>query len=108
MVHQFNTSSETLTLTLTGPASPDSLHMWVTQFGWDGMVQTNSSFFQQLPDVAVVNGTVTVSVPVDAIITLSTMETSKQFAHSGAILGSLSLQLDTSSFVSVVSHDSSD
>jgi hypothetical protein len=50
--------------------------MWVTQFGWDGMEQTASSFFQPYPDVVPVDGSVTITVPVDAIITLSTIVTS--------------------------------
>jgi glycyl-tRNA synthetase alpha subunit len=51
--------------------------MWQTQFGWNGMEQTQSTFFQRMADVAVVGNTVTVTVPVDAIITLTTVETSE-------------------------------
>ena len=65
-----------MTITIGGGLAPASLHMWVTQFGWDGMVQTNSSYFQQVQDVAVVGGVVTVQVPVDGLITLTTVQSS--------------------------------
>ncbi len=65
-----------MTITIGGGLAPTSLHMWVTQFGWDGMVQTNSSYFQQVQDVAVVGGVVTVQVPVDGLITLTTVQSS--------------------------------
>lgn len=38
-------------------------------------LQVESTFFKQQPDVKVIGGTVTVSVPVDSIITLSTVVT---------------------------------
>jgi hypothetical protein len=74
---QYNTSTETVSFQLEGAPLPPALHVWVTQFGWQGNAQTNSSFFQQAADVEVVGGTVTVTVPVDAIITLSTIVTSE-------------------------------
>jgi hypothetical protein len=70
---QYNTSAETVTITIGGGLAPASLHVWVTQLGWDGMAQTNSSYFQPAADLPVVNGAVTVQVPVDAIITLTTV-----------------------------------
>ena len=73
---QFTTAAETVTLTLSGPNPPTSLHVWQTQFGWDGMVQTPSSFFKKMSDVPVVSGKVTITVPVDAIITLTTINNS--------------------------------
>jgi glycyl-tRNA synthetase alpha subunit len=70
-----------VTLSLNGISPlPTSLHMWQTQFGWNGMEQTQSTFFQRMADVAVVGNTVTVTVPVDAIITLTTVETSESSA----------------------------
>jgi hypothetical protein len=57
--------------------APAALHMWVTLFKWEGTAPGQSSFFQQQPDVAVTNGAVTITVPVDAIITLSTVATSE-------------------------------
>lgn len=75
-VPEFATAPETATFHLAGPwKATTSLHVWVTLFGWDGMEQTVSSFFEVGPDVTVVNGAFSVSVPVDAIITLTTIAT---------------------------------
>ena len=72
---QYDSEMETVTITVSSVVGLSSLHMWQTQFGWDGNEQTQSTFFQQMPDVAVTDGRATVGVPVDAIITLSTMTT---------------------------------
>lgn len=65
-----------VTLTIGGSHVPSSFHVWRTQFGWDGMKQTQSTYFQQLPDVKVMGGTVTINVTVDSMITLTTQKTS--------------------------------
>lgn len=74
---QYNTTEETLTLSLTGATQPSVLHVWQTVFGWEGNKQVESTFFKQLPVVKVIGGQVSVLVPVDAIITLTTQTTSK-------------------------------
>lgn len=42
--------------------------MWATQFGWDGMQQVNSSYFQAQPPVKVASdGTFSIHVAVDGL-----------------------------------------
>lgn len=52
-VLQYNTSAETLTLSLSGPNLPTSLHVWMTQFGWDGMRQVCCTAFPECVTVYV-------------------------------------------------------
>lgn len=50
-----------------------TLAVWRTQFGWDGMVQTNSTYMERGEDIAVApDGTFSVEVAVDALITITT------------------------------------
>ncbi len=57
-----------------------SLYVWQTIFGWDGMTQINSSFFQQLTPIAVVNGQFTVTVNPDEMYTITTLNTGNKAA----------------------------
>ena len=62
---------ETVTFTLEAQwASTTSLYVWRSQFGWDGMQQTNSTFFEQLEPVTVVNGQFTLVVNPDEMCVL--------------------------------------
>ena len=68
--------SETVTFTLGGNwKSVTSLYVWHTVFGWDGMIQTNSTFFENLTPVTVSNGQFSVTVNPDEIYTFTTLST---------------------------------
>ncbi len=46
-----------------------------TSFGWDGMTQTNSTFFQNLPPIYPENGVFTITVNPDEMYTITTLTT---------------------------------
>lgn len=76
-VQQYNTTAEDATFKLSSKwadaLAGQTLSAFVTQFGWDGMVQTESTFFEQGADVPVAaDGTFTLHIPVDGLITLTT------------------------------------
>ena len=75
-VNEFTVLAESMTFTLLGSfKSTSKLYVWQTIFGWDGMLQTNSSFFQQLTPINVVNGQFTLTVNPDELFTITTMST---------------------------------
>eukprot|EP00042_Codosiga_hollandica_P057702 m.858006 g.858006 ORF g.858006 m.858006 type:complete len:846 (-) comp59651_c0_seq6:65-2602(-) len=78
-IEEFDTESESVTFQLGGSwAGLTSLNVWYTRFGWDGMTQTNSTFFQQLAPVAVVDGAFTLVVNLDELITITTLSTASK------------------------------
>lgn len=73
---EYDVSSETVTFKLLGAwQQTTSLYVWKTVFGWDGMVQTNSTFFEQLESIAVSNGEFTLTVNPDELYTITTLNT---------------------------------
>ena len=65
-----------MTFTLGGQwQSVSSLFVWYTAFGWDGMIQTNSTFFEQLTPIVVTNGQFTITVNPDEMYTITTLST---------------------------------
>ena len=73
---EYPTKAETVTFVLQGPwASSQKLYVWHTQFGWEGMTQTNSTFFEQLSPIVPVNGQFTLTVNPDAMYTITTLNT---------------------------------
>jgi hypothetical protein len=74
---EYDAVSEEVTFTLTAEwASITTLYVWQTVFGWQGNQQTNSSFFQQLAPITVVNGSFTITVNPDELYTITTITTS--------------------------------
>eukprot|EP00042_Codosiga_hollandica_P038562 m.314848 g.314848 ORF g.314848 m.314848 type:complete len:940 (+) comp55423_c0_seq3:52-2871(+) len=75
-LNEFTTLPETITFTLEGAwADVSSLNVWYTRFGWDGMVQTNSTFFQNLAPISVSNGQFTLTVNPDELYSITTLTT---------------------------------
>jgi hypothetical protein len=73
-LNEYTTSTENVTFVLQGAfSSVTSLNVWFTQFGWDGMQQTESTFFQQQKPITVTNGQFTVTVGVDQIWSITTL-----------------------------------
>ena len=73
-LNEFEVESETITFTLGGNwKSVTSLYVWQTVFGWDGMVQTNSTFFANIAPIAVTNGQFTITINPDEMYTITTL-----------------------------------
>ena len=73
---EFKTLSETVTFYLVGPwAETPQLFVWRSVFGWDGMTQTNSTFFEQLAPIVPSNGLLTLTVNPDELYTITTLST---------------------------------
>ena len=70
---EFSVAAEDMVVQLAGAwIDITSLNAWRTQFGWDGLLQTNSSFFEPLPPIDVVNGRFVVNIQPDALYTFTT------------------------------------
>ena len=52
-----------------------TLYVWKTVFGWNGMEQTNSTYFEQLAPIVVSNGQFTLTVNPDELYTITTLST---------------------------------
>jgi galactosylceramidase len=52
-----------------------TLYVWRTVFGWDGMTQTNSTFFESLGPISVANGQFSLTVNPDEMYTITTLST---------------------------------
>ena len=75
-LNQYDVEAETATFTLSGEwATTSQLYVWRTQFGWDGMQQTNSTFFEQQDPITVVNGQFTLTINPDELYTITTLST---------------------------------
>jgi galactosylceramidase len=73
---KFTVEPEIVTFTLDKPWSELSqLYVWRTQFAWDGMTQLNSTFFEQLAPINIIDGSFTLSVNPDELYTLTTLST---------------------------------
>ena len=76
-LNEYETSFESVTFVLEGSwaTTRKKLYVWQTQFGWDGMIQTNSSFFAQLTPIEPENGQFTINVNPDEMYTITTLNT---------------------------------
>ena len=64
-----------MTFVLLGPWQLVSqLYMWQTTFGWEGMIQTNSTFFEEMTPINVENGQFTITVNPDEMYTITTLD----------------------------------
>jgi galactosylceramidase len=75
-VEKYLVQAETMTFTLQEQwQDTTTLYVWRTAFGWDGMTQTNSTFFESLGPVSVVNGQFSLTVNPDELYTVTTLST---------------------------------
>ena len=75
-VDEFKTLTETATFYLQGPwAQTQLVYVWRTVFGWDGMIQTNSTFFEQLQPIHIQGGQFTLTINPDELFTVTTLST---------------------------------
>ena len=73
-LNEFSTESETVTFVLDGAwAAITTLNVWYTRFGWDGMTQTNSTFFEHIDNITVVNGQFSLTVNPDELYSITTL-----------------------------------
>jgi galactosylceramidase len=75
-LNEFSTASETITFQLEAQFSDiTSLNVWYTRFGWDGMTQTNSTFFEQQVPITVENGQFSLTINPDELYSITTLTT---------------------------------
>lgn len=75
-LNEYEVATEQVTFVLEGQWSQiTTLYVWQTIFGWNGMEQTNSSFFVQLPSINVTGGQFTLTVSPDEMYTITTLGT---------------------------------
>ena len=75
-MHHYTVEAEIMTFSLLDQwQNTTTLYVWRTVFGWDGMTQTNSTFFESLGPISVANGQFSVTVNPDEMYTITTLST---------------------------------